>query len=60
MRNVKQMKLHPKITVDKLVKEMEGAGVLGAGKVGKAAELIAEMFSDQNYTVFLSIALAPS
>lgn len=56
MRNVKHMSLHPKITVDKLVKEMQGAGVLGAGKVGKAAELVAEMFSDSDYTVFLSVA----
>lgn len=56
LRNVKHMSLHPKTTVDKLVKEMQGAGVLGAGKVGKAAELVAEMFSDPDYTVFLSVA----
>jgi len=56
LKNVKHMSLHPKITVDNLVKEMQGAGVLGAGKVGKAAELVAEMFSDPDYTVFLSVA----
>lgn len=50
------MELHRKITVNELVKEMHNAGVLGAGKVGKAAELIAEMFSDPEYTIFLSIA----
>ncbi len=50
------MRLHRKITVDELVKEMQDAGVLGAGRMGKAAELIAEMFSDPDYTVFLSIA----
>jgi deoxyhypusine synthase len=35
---------------------MQFAGVLGAGKVGKATELITEMFSDPRYTVFLSVA----
>ncbi len=56
LRSVRQMRLQPKITVSKLVKEMQCAGVLGAGKVGKAAELVAEMFSDPYYTVFLSVA----
>lgn len=30
--------------------------MLGAGKIGKAAELAAEMFGDPEYTVFLTIA----
>lgn len=56
MRKVRQMRLHPRITVGELVKEMNRAGVLGAGKVGKAVELVNEMFSNPDYTVFLSIA----
>lgn len=56
MDEVEHIKLHRKITVDELVKEMQFAGVLGAGKVGKATELITEMFSDPRYTVFLSVA----
>ncbi|NIQ04443.1 MAG: deoxyhypusine synthase, partial [Candidatus Korarchaeota archaeon] len=51
-----QIELHRKITVDELVSEMQAAGVLGAGKVGKAADLITDMFSNPEYTVFLSIA----
>jgi deoxyhypusine synthase len=35
---------------------MSACGVLGAGSVGKAAEIIAEMFNDPNCTVFLTIA----
>ena len=35
---------------------MKECGVLGAGKIGRAAELAAEMFSDKDYTVFLTIA----
>jgi deoxyhypusine synthase len=56
MKYVKHMRLHEKMTVGKLVKEMNAAGVLGAGRIGKAAELVAEMFSDHNCTVFLTLA----
>jgi len=35
---------------------MRACGVLGAGRIGKAAELAAEMFSDPEYTVFLTMA----
>jgi len=44
------------MSVGNLVEEMKACGVLGAGKIGKAAELVAEMFSDLEYTVFLTIA----
>jgi len=44
------------MSVGNLVEEMKACGVLGAGKIGKAAELVAEMFSDPEYTVFLTIA----
>lgn len=39
-----------------LMSEMKECGVLGAGKIGRAAELAAEMFADKDYTVFLTIA----
>ena len=35
---------------------MDHCGVLGAGKIGKAARLVGEMFMDPDYTVFLTIA----
>jgi len=44
------------MSVGELIEEMRGCGVLGAGKIGKAAELTAEMFRDPDYTVFLTIA----
>jgi len=44
------------MSVGNLIDEMNACGVLGAGKIGKAAELVAEMFSDPEYTVFLTIA----
>jgi deoxyhypusine synthase len=50
------MRLKNCLTVGALVSEMNECGVLGAGKVGKAAELVKEMFSDRDYTVFLTLA----
>jgi len=44
------------MSVSELVTEMRKTGVLGAGKIGEAAELVSEMFADPNYTVFLTIA----
>jgi deoxyhypusine synthase len=35
---------------------MNDCGVLGAGNIGKAAEIVAEMFNDPDYTVFLTLA----
>jgi len=50
------MRLGRGLTVGELVSEMRECGVLGAGKIGIAAELAAEMFGDKDYTVFLTIA----
>lgn len=50
------MRLRGGLTVGELASEMKECGVLGAGKIGKAAELAAEMFGDRDYTVFLTIA----
>jgi deoxyhypusine synthase len=56
LKNVKQIRLKRGITVSQLIKEMDACGVLGAGKLGKAARLVAEMFTDPDYTVFLTLA----
>jgi len=50
------MRLKNGLTVGALVSEMNECGVLGAGKIGKAAEIVKEMFSDSDYTVFLTLA----
>jgi deoxyhypusine synthase len=44
------------MSVSQLVDEMNATGVLGAGKIGRASELVVEMFSEPNYTVFLTLA----
>lgn len=56
MRIVKQMKIHPHMTVDQLVQQMDTCGILGAGRIGRAAAILTEMFTDQECTVFLSLA----
>jgi deoxyhypusine synthase len=50
------------MSVSDLVKQMSATGVLGAGKLGEASQLVAEMFSDPDYTVFLTLsgALVPA
>jgi len=42
--------------VSDLVKQMDATGVLGAGKIGEAAKLVGEIFSDKDYTTFLTLA----
>ncbi len=62
LKNVKHIRLNKGMSAGELVKEMHSTGVLGAGKVGEAANLVAQMFSDPRYTVFLTLsgALVPA
>ncbi|MCK5402758.1 deoxyhypusine synthase family protein [Candidatus Bathyarchaeota archaeon] len=50
------MTVKPGMTVGYLVNEMEKSGVLGAGKLAKAVDIMLEMFLDPDYTVYLAIA----
>ena len=56
MKYVKQMTIQPRMTVGQLVEEMNGCGVLGAGRLARAVDVLSEMFEDQEYTNFLSLA----
>ena len=62
MKEVKHIQLGRKMSVSELVDQMGSTGVLGAGKIGDARDLIAEMFADSDYTVFLTLsgALVPA
>jgi deoxyhypusine synthase len=62
MKRVEQMRLRSGMTVGELTKEMLRAGVIGAGRVGRAVEIVAEMFSDPDYTTFITLSgpLVPS
>ncbi|KON31088.1 hypothetical protein AC482_01880 [miscellaneous Crenarchaeota group-15 archaeon DG-45] len=56
MRRVEQMRLRPGMTVGDLAEEMRRAGVIGAGRVGRAVEIVSEMFSDPGYTTFITLS----
>ncbi len=56
MKPVKHIQLKRGLTVGALVSEMKECGVLGAGKIGKATEIVTEMFTDRDFTVFLTLA----
>jgi deoxyhypusine synthase len=62
MKRIEQMRLRADMTVGELAEQMRQAGVIGAGRVGKAVEIVAEMFSDPDYTTFITISgpLVPS
>jgi deoxyhypusine synthase len=56
LKKVKQIRLRKSLSVEELATQMQHCGVLGAGKIGKAAELTAKMFGNPDYTVFLTLA----
>ena len=56
MKRVHQMRLRPGMTALELAEEMKRAGVIGAGRVGRAVDIVAEMFSDPEYTVFITLS----
>lgn len=56
LNKVKQIHFRRGMTIAQLLKEMDACGVLGAGKIGKASRLVAEMFQDPDYTIFLTLA----
>ena len=62
MKRIEQMRLRAGMTVGELAEEMLRAGVIGAGRVGKAVEIVAEMFSAPDYTTFITLSgpLVPS
>jgi deoxyhypusine synthase len=62
MKRIDQMRLRARMTVGELAEEMRRAGVIGAGRVGRAVEIVAEMFSNPDYTTFITLSgpLVPS
>ncbi len=53
---VRQMRIWSGMTVGQLVDEMRACGVLGAGRLGEAADIVAEMFRDEECQVILTLA----
>jgi len=53
---VVHMKLTPKMTVNRLIKEFSNSGSFGAGRVATACDVYESMVRDKECTIFLSVA----
>ncbi len=56
LRYVEQMRLRSGASVKELVDMMRQSGVLGAGRISKATDIMVEMIRDEDYVVFLAMA----
>jgi len=56
MKHIEQMRIWPKMSVGDLAEEMRKVKVIGAGRVGRAVEIVAEMFSDPDYITFITLS----
>ena len=56
MKPVKQIKISNNTGIKEMISEMSMSGVMGAGRLAKAAKLIKEMIDDKDCIVFLGIA----
>ncbi len=56
MKKVHQIRLHAGMTAGELTDEMRLTGVMQGGRVGRAADIVAEMFSDPSYTTFITLS----
>ncbi|HKM76233.1 MAG TPA: deoxyhypusine synthase family protein [Candidatus Bathyarchaeia archaeon] len=53
---VSHMKIKRGMSISALARQMEQVKVLGPGRFGKAAKILGEMFSDDDYCNFISLA----
>jgi deoxyhypusine synthase len=56
MKKVHQVRLCPGMTAGELAEEMRLTGVMQGGRVGRAVNIVAEMFSDPSYTTFITLS----
>ena len=56
MKAVKQIKVNKDMNVNDLIKEFSKAGVMGAGNLGKAVDVLELMIRDKDCKVFLGVA----
>jgi deoxyhypusine synthase len=56
LKRVAQMRIRAGMTVGELANEMRRTGVMQAGRIGKAVEITAEIFSNPEYTTFITLS----
>ena len=52
---VDQLKLKKKMTVSELIEQFDKSGVLGAGRVARASNLLVDMINDDDMDIFMSL-----
>lgn len=52
---VSQIDIKPNMKVSELIDQFDGSGVLGAGRVARACNLLAKMIADEDTNVFMSL-----
>ena len=55
MKPVNHIKIDKILTVNELVRQMDSAGVLGAGRLGKSVNICEKMIKDKDCKVFLGL-----
>ncbi|MEK6983620.1 MAG: deoxyhypusine synthase [Nanoarchaeota archaeon] len=56
MKPVNHIKIMKAMSVNELVKQMEATGILGAGRLGKAVNILEAMIKDKDSKVFIGLA----
>lgn len=52
---VNQLKLKKGMTVSELMEQYDNSGVLGAGRVARASNLLVDMINDKDMDIFMSL-----
>ena len=52
---VSQLSIEKDMNIIDLINQFESSGVLGAGRVARACDILADMISDEDMNVFLSL-----
>ena len=52
---VNQLKLKKEMTVSELIEQFDKSGVLGAGRVARASNLLVDMINDDDMDIFMSL-----
>jgi len=56
MKPVQHIKIGRGMKISELVKQMENSGVMGAGRIAKATEIMGRMFNDKDCKIFFGVA----
>ena len=56
LMKVNQINIKEDMSINELMDQFEGSGVLGSGRVARACNILTDMIKDEDTNVFMSIA----